>query len=149
MSGFMDMDKNCHPLSLPWVIGCECLYLEKPFMLPMSGDKFTPRPTTTNKALWTTGVFPDLGADAGLSNFWKNRIWVRQDAAIKKLLKIFLFIFSIYFKGKNIFLFWESMQTTSFFIYFLYVILFISNIFSKARNTKQKRKYKRSNKYSK
>ena len=32
----------------------------------------------------------------------------------KKLLKIFLFIFSIYFKGKYIFLFWESMQTTSF-----------------------------------
>ena len=34
--------------------------------------------------------------------------------AIKKLLKVFLFIFSIYFIGKNIFLFWESMQTTSF-----------------------------------
>ena len=37
----------------------------------------------------------------------------------------------------NIFHYWESMQTTSFSIYFLYVIIFISNIFSKARNTKQ------------
>ena len=36
-----------------------------------------------------------------------------QGAAIKKLFKIFLFIFSIYFKGKNIFLFWESMQATN------------------------------------
>ena len=144
MGGFMDMDKNCHPLSLPWVIGCECLYLEKPFMLPMSRDKFTPRPTTTNKALWTTGVFPDLGADAGLSNFWKNRVWVRQDAAIKKLLKIFLFIFSIYFKGKNIFLFWESMQTTSFSIYIFYMLSFSFQIYfqrqeiqNKKENTKE------------
>ena len=45
-------------------------------------------------------MFPDSSAGAG--------------AAIKKLLKIFIFIFSIYFKGKNIFLFWEKMQTTSF-----------------------------------
>ena len=35
-------------------------------------------------------MFPDSSAGAG--------------AAIKKLLKIFIFIFSIYFKGKNIFL---------------------------------------------
>ena len=58
------------------------------------------------------GVFPDSGVDAGaeLGNFWKNRVRVWQDAAIKKLL----FIFSIYFKGKKIFLLWESMQTTSF-----------------------------------
>ena len=39
---------------------------------------------------------------------------MRRGAAIKILLKIFLFIFSIYFKGKKIFLFWESLQTTSF-----------------------------------
>ena len=38
------------------------------------------------------------------------------------------------------------MQTTSFSIYILYVILFISNIFSKARNTKQNTKYKKEKK---
>ena len=69
--------------------------------------------------LWSMGAFPDSGASvgagagAGLSNFWKNRVRVRQGATIKKLFKIFLFIFSIYFKGKNIFLFWESMQATN------------------------------------
>ena len=55
--------------------------------------------------LWSTSAFPDSGV--GLGNFWKNRVRVRR-------LKIYLFIFSINFKGKNIFLFWESMQTTSF-----------------------------------
>ena len=39
----------------------------------------------------------DLGAGAdagvGLSNFLKSRVRVRRGAAIKKLLKIFLFIF--------------------------------------------------------
>ena len=62
--------------------------------------------------LWSTGAFSDSGVGARLGNFWKNRVWVRQGAAIKNLIKIFLFLFSIYFKGKNIFLFWESMQTT-------------------------------------
>ena len=58
------------------------------------------------------GVFLDSGVDAGaeLGNFWKNKVQVWQDAAIKKLI----FIFYIYFKGKKIFLLWESMQTTSF-----------------------------------
>ena len=47
------------------------------------------------------GAFPDLGAGAGLSNFFK-----KQDvgAATKKLLKIFLFIFSIYIFTIKIFL---------------------------------------------
>ena len=45
------------------------------------------------------GEFQDLGvgarAGAGLGNFKKNRgVW--RGVAIKKLLKIFLFIFSIY-----------------------------------------------------
>ena len=35
--------------------------------------------------------------NAGLGNFWKSRVRVRQDSAIKKLLKIFLFIFYLYF----------------------------------------------------
>ena len=42
-------------------------------------------------------MFRDLGAGAGLGNFWKRWVRVRRDSAIKKLLKIFLFIFSIYF----------------------------------------------------
>ena len=50
--------------------------------------------------LWSNGAFPD--SDAGLGNFWKSRVRVRRDSAIKKLLKIFLFIFSIYFYYKNI-----------------------------------------------
>ena len=51
--------------------------------------------------LWSTGAFRDSGAGAGvgagLGNFWKRWVRVRRDSAIKKLLKIFLFIFSIYF----------------------------------------------------
>jgi len=50
--------------------------------------------------LWSTGVFLDSGAgasaSAGLDNFWKSRVWMPQGMAIKKLLKIFLFLFSIY-----------------------------------------------------
>ena len=47
------------------------------------------------------GAFLDLGAGAGLSNFFK-----KQDvgAATKKLLKIFIFIFSIYIFTIKIFL---------------------------------------------
>ena len=37
------------------------------------------------------------GCGCGTWQFWKSRVWVRRDSAIKKLLKIFLFIFSIYF----------------------------------------------------
>ena len=41
------------------------------------------------------GGFPNsgagVGADAGLSNFWKSRVQVQQGAVIKKLLKIFLY----------------------------------------------------------
>ena len=78
--------------------------------------------------LWSTGAFPNSGVGVGLRNFWKNMVRVRRGAAIKILLKIFLFIFSIYFKGKKKFYsgkackqhplkackttFWESMQTT-------------------------------------
>ena len=42
------------------------------------------------------GAFSDSGAGAGvgLGNFSKSRVRVQQGAAIKKLLKIFLFIFS-------------------------------------------------------
>ena len=107
----------------------------------MSGDKFTPRPTTTNKALWSTGAFPDLGAGAGagLGNFWKNKVRVQWGAAIKKLLKIFLFLFSIYFKGKNIFLFWESMQTTSFSIYIFYMLSFSFQIYFQRQETQNKK----------
>ena len=47
--------------------------------------------------LCSTGEFWDSGAGAGLGNFLKRWVWVRRDSAIKKLLKIFLFIFSIYF----------------------------------------------------
>ena len=55
--------------------------------------------------LCSTGAFRDsgAGAGAGLGNFWKRwvrvrvRVRVRRDSAIKQLLKIFLFIFSIYF----------------------------------------------------
>ena len=36
-------------------------------------------------------------AGAGLGNFWKKWVRVRQDSAIKKLIKIFLFIFLIYY----------------------------------------------------
>ena len=47
------------------------------------------------------GEFQDLvagaRAGAGLGNFLKNRVRVWRGVAIKKLLKIFLFIFSIYF----------------------------------------------------
>ena len=44
------------------------------------------------KHLWSAGAFRNLGAGAGagLSNFWKNRVQVWRDLAIKKLLKIFL-----------------------------------------------------------
>ena len=49
----------------------------------------------------STGAFRDsgagAGAGAGLGNFRKRWVRVRRDSAIKKLLKIFLFIFSIYF----------------------------------------------------
>ena len=45
--------------------------------------------------LWSMGAFRDFGAGAGLGNFWKMCVRVWWDSAIKKLLKIFLFIFSI------------------------------------------------------
>ena len=48
--------------------------------------------------LWSTGAFRDsgAGADARLGNFWKKWVRVRQDSAIKKLLKIFLqYMFNI------------------------------------------------------
>ena len=55
-----------------------------------------------NTAQWSTGAFQDsgagagAGAGAGLDNFWKRWVRVRQDSAIKKLLKIFLqYIFNI------------------------------------------------------
>ena len=57
-----------------------------------------------NHILWSTSVFRDsgvgvgvgVGAGAGLGNFWKSRVRVRQDSAIKKLLKnIFIYIFYI------------------------------------------------------
>ena len=49
---------------------------------------------------WSTGAFRDsgagAGAGAGLGNFWKRWVRVRQDSAIKKLLKIFLqYMFNI------------------------------------------------------
>ena len=47
--------------------------------------------------LCSTGAFRDSGAGAGLGNFLKRWVRVRRDSAIKKLLKISLFIFSIYF----------------------------------------------------
>ena len=89
--------------------------------------------------LWSTGAFSDLGAGVRLGNFWKNRVWVRQGAAIKNLLKVFLFIFSIYFKGKNIFLFWESMQTTSFSIYIFYMLSFSFQIYFQRQETQNKK----------
>ena len=54
--------------------------------------------------LWSIGAFLDTGAGAGagvgagvgFSNFWKSRVRVQWGMTIKKLLKIFLFIFSIY-----------------------------------------------------
>ena len=50
--------------------------------------------------LWSTGAFRDsgagAGAGAGLGNFLKKWVRVRQDSAIKKLLKIFLqYMFNI------------------------------------------------------
>ena len=46
--------------------------------------------------LWSTGVFLDSGSGAGvgvgLGNFWKSKVRVQQGVAIKKLLKIFLYI---------------------------------------------------------
>ena len=50
--------------------------------------------------LCCTGAFRDSDADVGagvkLGNFLKKWVRVRRDSAIKKLLKIFLFIFLIY-----------------------------------------------------
>ena len=47
-----------------------------------------------NTAQWSMGAFQDSGA--GLGNFWKRWVRVRQDSAIKKLLKIFLqYMFNI------------------------------------------------------
>ena len=56
--------------------------------------------TLVIKILWSTGAFRDsgagAGAGAGLGNFWKKWVRVRQDSAIKKLLKIFLqYMFNI------------------------------------------------------
>ena len=50
----------------------------------------------------STGAFRDsgAGAGAGLGNFWKRWVRVRQDSAIKKLLKIFLFNFLYIFTIK-------------------------------------------------
>ena len=50
------------------------------------------------------GAFRDsgVGAGAGLGNFLKSRIQVQRDSAIKKLLKIFLFIYFIYAKHASI-----------------------------------------------
>ena len=52
-----------------------------------------------SQCLWSTGADTGLGAGtdtgAGLSN-WKSKVWVQRSTAIKKLLKIFLFISSIY-----------------------------------------------------
>ena len=53
-------------------------------------------PVTEHDNLCSTGAFRDLGAGAGLDNFWKMWVRVQRDLAIKKLLKIFLFIFLIY-----------------------------------------------------
>ena len=50
--------------------------------------------------LWRTGVFLDSGAGVGvgLDNSWKSKVRVQQGVAIKKLLKIFLYIeFNIFY----------------------------------------------------
>ena len=54
---------------------------------------------TLSSSLCSMGAFRDsgAGAGAGLGNFRKRWVRVRWDSEIKKLLKIFLFIFSIYF----------------------------------------------------
>ena len=52
--------------------------------------------------LWSTSVYWNSDVSAGanmgveLGNFWKSRVQVLWGVAIKKLLKIFIFIFSIY-----------------------------------------------------
>ena len=50
--------------------------------------------------LCSTGAFRDsdagAGTGAGFGNFWKRWVRVRRDSTIKKLLKIFLFIFSFF-----------------------------------------------------
>ena len=84
-------------------------------------------------------------------------------AANKKLLKIFIFIFSIYCKGKNIFLLWESMQTTNDnkyisllgkhanktkcypFLYIFYLLSFSFQIYFQRKETKNKTQNKKEN----
>ena len=52
--------------------------------------------TSVSGKLWSTGAFRDSGAGARLGNFWKKWVRMRQDSAIKKLLKIFLqYMFNI------------------------------------------------------
>ena len=78
------------------------------------------------------GAFRDSGAGAGVGagarfgNFLKRWVRVWRDSVIKKLLKIFLFIFSIYFYYLNI----------------LKKHIRFTKQRKKAKNTKQKRKYK-------
>ena len=43
-----------------------------------------------------SGAGAGAGAGTGVGNFLKTRVRVQQTVAIKKLLKIILFIFSIY-----------------------------------------------------
>ena len=61
-----------------------------------SCQKGTKQQKKYKENLWSMGAFRDSGAGAGLGNFWKRWVRVRRDSAIKKLLKIFLFIFLIY-----------------------------------------------------
>ena len=72
-------------------------------MLEFDKDFLSPTRLAEVKLNWdlcSTGAFWDSGVGAGLGNFWKRWVRVRRDSAIKKLLKIFLFIFSIYFYYK-------------------------------------------------
>ena len=53
-----------------------------------------------NKNLCSMDAFRDSGAGARLGNFWKRWVPVQRDSAIKKLLKIFWFIFLYIFTIK-------------------------------------------------
>ena len=82
---------NIFTINLKWqiIIGCY-VCVKKLFKLWIK--------IRTNNNLWSTGAFRDsgAGAGAGLGNFWKRWVRVRQDSAIKKLLKIFLqYLFNI------------------------------------------------------
>ena len=95
LTGLFDWEANCsNGLLISYLQGSKNvnLLLTLMHLRPCWSCQRWETPKITRRYLWSTGAFRDsgAGAGAGLGNFWKRWVRVRQDSAIKKLLKIFL-----------------------------------------------------------